>query len=43
MQMQFVSTCGNQVNNIDISLTTTEIVKIFSDTNLFGVCAGNDN
>ena len=33
MQMKFISTCG-QVNNIDISLKTTTIIKIFSETNI---------
>ena len=42
MQMKFINTCGNQVNNIDITLTTTKIVKMFSDTNIFSVCAGSD-
>ena len=41
MQMKFMSTYV-QVNNIDISLTTTKIVKIFSETNIFGVWAGTD-
>ena len=41
MQMKFISTYG-QVNNIDISLTTTEIVKIVSETNTFGIWAGTN-
>ena len=42
IQMKFISIC-DQVNNTDISLTTAKIVKIFSETNIFGLCAGTDN